>query len=337
MTTLQQFNTGQSATSTITTSGAVFGSAVNAINTVSNLSSAINSGIATGNVASAIRSINLPAAGEAIGSVVSAVSMFSNNDNPNDFRVRLSLPNWVSFLNSPVLAPLKQAGGMIFPYTPNIQIKSSANYSHEPVLHTNFPINYYKNSEPSSITINGPMHVEDQTQALYWIAAFHYFRSVTKMFMGLDALAGNPPPLVFLNGYGNYVFKNIPVVVESVEINLNNDCDYISTPVVGSAAGNIANISNAVGNVAGSIGSSISSLSGITGAINSIAGGVGQVSSMMSAYNIGGSVNGGLAYVPTKSEFSVTVRPVYSRTSIRQFSLDQFVSGGYINNYFGYV
>ena len=100
---------------------------------------------------------------------------------------------------------------------------------------------------------------------------------------------------------------------------------YANTGVVFS---NIANIANGIGNLAGGIGSAIPSLSGITGAIGSIAGGVGQVSSMLSAYKIGGTVNGGVTYVPTKSSFTVTVRPVYSRTSIRQFSLDQFVSGG---------
>jgi len=337
MTTLQQFNTGQSSTSTIATSGAVFGSVANAVGTAGRLGSAISSALQSGDISSAIRSINLPAAGEAVGSVVSAVSMFSNNDNPNDFRVRLSLPNWISFIDSPVLKPLRDAGGMIFPYTPEITMQSVATYGHEPTMHNNFSINYFKFSEPQKIQITAPMNVEDPTQALYWLASLHYFRSITKMFMGYDALAGNPPPVVFLNGYGNYVFKNIPVVVETVDVTLPKDCDYISTPVVGTEAGNIANISNAIGNVANTVGSAIPGLSGITGLVNGIAGGVGQVSSMLSAYNIGGTVSGGLAYVPTASTFTISVRAVYSRTSIRQFSLDQFVSGGYINNYFGYM
>jgi len=337
MTTLQQFNSGQSVTSTIATSGAVFGAVNNAVGTASRLGSAISSALSTGDVVSAIRSINLPAAGEAVGSVLSAVSMFSNTDNPNDFRVRLSLANWSSFTNSPVLKPLKDAGGLIFPYTPAIQMRSAANYGHEPTVHNNYPVTYYKNSDPGTITIDAPMHVEDPTQALYWIAALHYLKSLTKMFEGYDALAGNPPPIVYLNGYGNYVLKNIPVVVESVTAELNADSDYISTNVVGTEAGNISNIADSVGGLASTIGGAIPGLSGITSAISSIAGGVGQVSSMLSAYNIGDTVNGGLAYVPTKSNFNVVLRPVYSRQSIRQFSLDQFVSGGYINNYFGYL
>ena len=337
MTTLQQFNTTSSTTSTIASSGAVFGSVINAVGTASSLGGAISSGLSSGDIASAIRSINIPAAGAAVGSIVSAVSSFANSDNPNDFRVRLSLPLWPSFINSPVLKPLHDAGGMIFPYTPNIQIRSVANYGHESVMHSNFSVNYFKNSEPQTITISAPMNVEDQTQALYWIGAFHYFRSVTKMFMGVDPLAGNPPPLVFLNGYGNYVFKNIPVVVESVDIEFSNDCDYISTPVVASAAAQAASVANAVGSVANTVGSAIPALAGLTGAINSIAGAASSVSAILGAYNVGGTTSGGLAYVPTKSEFRITVRPVYSRTSMRQFSLDLFVTGGYINNYFGYV
>ena len=335
MTTLQQFNTGQSASSTIASTGAVFGSVINAVGTATTLSGAISSGFSSGDIASAIRSINIPALGAAVGSISSAISSFSNTTNPDDFRVQLSLPNWPSFINSPVLKPLHDAGGMVFPYTPSIDIRSTATYGHEPVLQNNFSVNYFKNSEPQQITITAPMPVEDQTQALYWIAALHYFRSATKMFMGIDPLAGNPPPIVMLNGYGNFVFKNIPVVIESVDITLPNDCDYISTPVVGSAAAQAANVSNAVSNVASSIGSAIPSLAGLTGTISSIAGAASSVSAILAAYSVGGTVSGGLAYVPTKSEFRITVRPVYSRQSMRQFSLDLFVTGGYIGNYYG--
>jgi len=326
MSTLQQYNTGQSTSSTVTTSGAVFGSVGTAAGSAQSLSSAINSGLQTGDIVSAMRSINLPAAGEPVSSIATATSMFSNSNDGTDFRVQLSLPTWLGFINSPILKPLKDAGGFVFPYTPTIRISSMASYGHESVMHNNFPITYFKNSAPQQITITGAMNVEDQTQALYWIASLHYLRSVTKMFMGYDILAGNPPPLVFLNGYGSYVFKNVPVVIESVDIELPNDCDYISTPVVGSALGSVVNAANAA--------ITVSELLGFT---NPIASAISQAASITAGLGLGGSTGAGIAYVPTKSQFSVTVRPVYSRTSARQFSLDLFVSGAYVNNYFGYV
>lgn len=339
MTRLATYANGQTLSSTITASAATFGAVSNAVGTAGNLGSALKN-VFNGNttdVNSAIRSLNLPAAGEAIGDIASAISMFGGDADPNDFRVRLSLPYWISFRNSPVLEPLSKAGGLIFPYTPIINIKSSANYTPENIIHNNYSFTAYKNSNPGSITINAPMNVEDQNQALYWIAATHYLRSVTKMFTGYDPKAGNPPPIIYLNGYGNYVFKNIPVVVQSFDCQLQNDCDYISTEVVGSTLSNIGNITDSAEGLAGSIGGAISGLSGITSTISSIAGGVGPVTNILGDLGIGGRTSGGLAYVPTKSTFTVTLLPVYSRTSIRQFSLDRFVTGGYISNYFGYL
>lgn len=337
MTRLSTYNNGQLTTSTITAAGATFGAISSAIGTANRLSSAISTGYETGNIAGAIRSINLPAAGEAVGDIASAISMFSDNGDPNDWRVRLSLPNWMSFKNSPVLKPLKDAGGLVFPYTPTITIKSNAKYTAESIVHTNYPFQVYKNSEPGVITINAPMHVEDATQALYWIGAVHYLRSVTKMFSGYDPKAGNPPPLVYLNGYGNYVFKNVPVVIVSFDTTLGNDCDYIHCDVVGAAAGNVAGISDAIGGLAGTIGGAMPGLAGITGSLSSIAGNTSELAGLLGSYNVGGTTSGGQAYVPTKSSFTVTVQPVYSRNSARNFSLDRFVTGGYLNNYFGYL
>lgn len=332
-------STGQTLTTDITAGAATFGAVANGINTAGRLGAAI-SNVFNGNtssVSSAIRSINIPAAGEAVGDIISAISVFGGDANPDDWRVRLSLPNWLSFRNSPVLKPLQNAGGLIFPYTPTIQMKSAANYQPESITHNNYSFTTYKNSNPGIITINAPMNVEDSDEALYWIAAVHYLRSVTKMFTGYDPKAGNPPPLVFLNGYGNYVFKNIPVVVTSFDCQLPNDCDYISTEVVGSMISNITNVTDSIEGLADTIGGALPKLSGITSTISSIAGGVGQVTNLLGDFNVGGTTSGGLAYVPTKSTFTVALQPVYSRTSIRQFSLDQFVTGGYLNNYFGYL
>jgi hypothetical protein len=175
-----------------------------------------------------IRTIGLPTAGEAVGDIYSAVASFGGGDAPsNDWRVRLSLPKWPSFRTSPVLSPLKDAGGLIFPYTPVITINQQTTYTPMAPTHNNYAFNAFKSSDPGTIQIAAPMYVEDADQALYWIAMLHYLRSVSKMFSGNDPKAGNPPPVVNLNGYGNFVFKNVPVVVTGFNITLDKDCDYI--------------------------------------------------------------------------------------------------------------
>jgi hypothetical protein len=318
------------------------------INTARNLAGAVSTAFNSGeggDVASAIRAINLPAAGEAVGDIISAVSTFGGDANANDWRVRLSLANWSSFKTSPVLSPLKDAGGLIFPYTPRINIHSGASYSPVSPIHSNYQFHAYRNSEPGKITINAPMYVEDSTQGLYWIAMVHYLRSLTKMFAGNDPKAGNPPPVVFLNGYGNYVFKNVPVVVTSMSVELENNCDYIGVNVVGSAAGEIQGVADSISGLASGLGGlandfgfgADSTVGGILGGVSAIAGGVGQVAALAGTFGLGGTVSGGVSHVPTKTNFIVTLQPVYSRDSARNFSLDRFVQGGYLNNSFGYI
>ena len=318
----------------------------NAVNTGVNLAGQVGSAISSigsgGDIGSAIRSVNLPAAGEAVGDILSAVASFGGDANANDWRVRLSLPTWSSFRKSPVLQPLVDAGGLIFPYTPQITINSSAKYSTIQTTHTNYIFQAYTHSDPGTITITAPMNVEDPTQGLYWIAAVHYLRSVSKMFSGNDPKAGNPPPIVMLNGYGNYVFKNVPVVVTNFSTTLDANCDYIGVNVVGSAAGAIAGVADAIGGLSSTIGDVFggggdSALSSVTDTVSSVAGTVGQVAGLLGTFGIGGTTSGGVSHVPTKSSFQITLQPVYSRDSVKKFSLDRFVTGGYLNNSFGYV
>lgn len=332
---------GLDLTSSIGAASNLIGTASSAVNTVSNLGAALSS--TDGDFLSSLRAIDLPAAGEAVGDIMGAVASFSDT-NSNDWRVRLSIANWTAFRSSPVLQPLKDAGGLIFPYTPKISMASSAKYTPIDTTHTNYTFRAFQNSDPGEITITAPMHVQDATQGLYWIAAAHYLRSLTKMFAGNDPKAGNPPPIVFLNGYGNYVFKNVPCAVSSFSTSLDDDCDYIGVNVVGSAAGEIAGIADSVGGLTDSLGGIASSVfgsdSGISsalGAVGTIAGGVGQIASLAGSFGLGGTTSGGVSHVPTKSSFTVKLIPMYSRNSARNFSLDRFVGGGYLNNSFGYI
>lgn len=324
-------------------SSSLISGVTNGIDAATNLSSAISAGYESGDVGGALRAAmsGLPAAGEAIGDILSAVASFGGDANPNDWRVRLSLANWSSFRSSPVLKPLKDAGGLIFPYTPSITIASSASYQKIDTTHTNYSFQAFKSSDPGSISITAPMYVEDSTQGLYWIAMVHYLRSLTKMFAGSDPKAGNPPPIVFLNGYGNYVFKNVPVIVTQFSTTLDDKCDYIGVNVVGSAAGALEGVADSIGGLAGSLGGALGGIipgaSGIADTVSTIAGGVGQVAALAGTFGIGGTTSGGVSHVPTKSSFNLTLQPIYSRTSARNFSLDRFVTGGYLNNSFGYI
>lgn len=238
------FNSASGLNSSVGAVQSAFGVLGTASSVASNLNAALDLAKA-GQGLDALRAVDLPSAGELTGDIMSAVATFGGGDAPsNDWRARLSLPTWPSFRKSAVLAPLKDAGGLIFPYSPTISINQQTNYTAIGTTHNNYSFNAYKNSEVGTIQITAPMYVEDATQALYWIAMLHYLRSASKMFSGNDPKAGNPPPVVKFNAYGNYVFKDVPVVITQVQCQLPNDVDYISCNVVGSAAGAVSGLAD---------------------------------------------------------------------------------------------
>jgi hypothetical protein len=282
------------------------------------------------------RSMTLPRAGEVIGDTMSVAPYFDDL-KIDDWRVRLSLPLWPSFrYTNAVLQPLLDAGGMIFPYTPSITIHSNASYTAMQPVHSNYKFNAYQHSDPGTITITAPMNVEDQEQALYWIAALHYFRSVTKMFSGNDPKAGNPPPIVKLNAYGSYVFNNVPVAVTSFQTTLDAQCDYIPVATHTSMVGKVNSLAEGIGGLAGALGGAFG-MQKATSKLTDITEGVSKVATLANAMGLGFDAEGGIAYVPTRSQFTVNLTPMYSRTTARKFSLDNFVTGSYLNNNTGYI
>lgn len=179
--------------------------------------------------ASTIRSLGLPGGGEIANIVGGATASFSKTAGSVDWRVRLSVPSSFYSEANKIMAPLFNAGyQLIFPYTPTITLSGSANYEEQTVTHQNYQFVYYNSSKAEQIQIVAPFNVEDSEQALYWLAAVHFLRSATKMFSGTDEFAGNPPQILRLNGYGNFVFNNIPVVIKNFSFDLPQDVNYIN-------------------------------------------------------------------------------------------------------------
>lgn len=145
----------------------------------------------------------------------------------SDTRVMIKDPTG-KFSQGGILAPLAATGGVLFPYTPQIGFSHKANYDTEQLMHANYEMPHYKNSSVEAITLAAPFTANDPEEALYVMAVIHFFRSVTKMFYGQDAIAGTPPPVLFLEGYGAFVMDSVPVVVTSFDFQLPQDVDYIS-------------------------------------------------------------------------------------------------------------
>ena len=111
--------------------------------------------------------------------------------------------------------------------------------------------------------------------------------------------------------------------------------------MVGSMAGEIEGAAGSIGGLAntlgGALGAAIPGIGSITSTVSNIAGAVGSVSALAGSLGLTGTTSGGVSHVPTKSTFTVNLQPIYSRESAKNFSLDRFVGGGYLNNSFGYI
>lgn len=292
------------------------------LSTINSIANTIESGAG---LISSLRSLNVP--GGLTGALSSASVLFSGDGNTNDWRVRLSVPDNPVFSQSGILSPLRSAGGLVFPFTPTISLSGSANYDDIGVTHQNYQMAAYRNSAVENIQISGDFISENAETAKYWIAALHFLRSATKMYTADSTYQGSPPPIVTLNGYGDYVFKNVPVVITNFSVELPNNVDYIATTVsdFSDSLSGITDLTSTVSNVADVFG--FDGVSDLAQKAGTIAGTATDFAGKVT--NIFGNGTG-VTHVPIRSNINVTVKPVYSREATRQFSLQKFVNGEYV-------
>lgn len=237
-----------------------------------------------------------------------------NFKQQKDWRVRLTLAPSANYLynaNPPgILAPLKLTDGVVFPYTPQIQVGYTANYDATEVTHSNYKIYQYRSSGIDSVSITGNFTAQDTYEANYLLAVIHFFRSVTKMFYGKDEnpVNGTPPPLCYLFGYGEYQFNAHPLAITNFSYSLPDDVDYIRATA--SFDYNISSDSNSGGRAESS--------------------GLGPGGSPPPPKFNGLSVTGDgeKTYVPTRMQIQIQAIPIISRKTISEnFSLKDYANG----------
>jgi len=140
------------------------------------------------------------------------------------------------------------------------------------------------------MNIIGEFPVQNYQDAQHWVATVNFLRTATKMFFGQDGgtgLKGNPPPILHLYGYGDHMFNKVPVVLNSFNVELRQGIDYIST----------------VQNESGYLTSRTRDRMGLA------------------------ELEQNQTWAPTLSNISVLVTPIYSRDSMKRFSMKKFVRG----------
>ena len=227
--------------------------------------------------------------------IVRAGAKWSGRGGQKDWRVRLPLPAQSNLKNvllgGEITRPLRDSNGIFWPLTPSMIIQHSANYNALAQTHSNYPFQAYQNSQVDQMNIIGEFPVQNSEDAKHWVATIHFLRTVTKMFFGGGDYKGNPPPIMHLSGYGDHMFHNVPVVVNTFNVELRAGIDYISTRQDGVYY---------------------------------------KKPGKPTMADVAGPTDDA-TWAPTISNISVLVTPTYSRESLTKFSLQDFASGNLSN------
>ena len=251
--------------------------------------------------------------------------------NDGDWRVRLRLAGNSNYLyNAPnpgILQPLEVTDGVIFPYTPQITTAYQAKYNAYELTHSNYKGYFYQGSSVGDISINATFTAQDTDEANYLLAVIHFFRSVTKMFYGQDdsALRGAPPPLVFLQGLGEYQFNLHPCVISNFNYTLPADVDYIRALSPNNSGTNLIDRRSLQSGVTPFVNPSVSRLrnAGLP---------QGGISTPPAPPTLG---TNSPTYVPTKMDIQLTLLAIQTRSQVsKQFSLKEFANGNLIKGGF---
>jgi hypothetical protein len=139
----------------------------------------------------------------------------------------------------------------------------------------------------------GEYPVQNSEDAKHWIATINFLRTATKMFFGaddgLDGLKGNPPPIMHFYGYGDHMFNKVPVVISTFNVELKPGIDYISTKQSNTP--------------------------------------YRELNGPDAGFDLSADQAAAQSWAPTLSLISVLLTPIYSRDSIKNFSMKKFVNG----------
>jgi len=173
---------------------------------------------------------------------------FTTFNGGKDIRARLALSPGLAgkFYRDPsnsLLAPLALTDGVVWPYTPSINVSYSASYTANQVTHANYASQSYAMSSVDQITCAGTFTANTPQEAQYMLAVINFLRAMSKMFYGRDTNRGTPPPVLRFSAHGPYMFNSVPVVLGNVNQDFEQGVDYIDARVGGGGDGDPSGIS----------------------------------------------------------------------------------------------
>jgi len=157
------------------------------------------------------------------------IKSIRGNGDSSDLRAKLKVP--ASYIKQSTVGRNNEFAkyqGILFPYTPSITYDVKAEYSAQPVLHSNFTQHFYQRSSVGAISLTAKFTVQNERDAGIYLSVVNLLKSLTKMRSGNDSNPGSPPPVCRLFAYGPYMINNVPVVVSSFRVELLDNVDYFT-------------------------------------------------------------------------------------------------------------
>jgi hypothetical protein len=137
----------------------------------------------------------------------------------------------------PLLGPgeaLRRTNGIVFPFTPNINVSHQVEYSQYDLVHTNYQQNAYGKTRNPAIQVTGMFASQTPEEASYTVGVMHFLRVASKMNFGSkDPDAGTPPPVLDFTAYGPFNFNKVPVLLGSFNFIYEDNTDYVEVGVLG--------------------------------------------------------------------------------------------------------
>lgn len=248
-----------------------------------------------------------------------------------DWRVRLSLAPGATYLyNDPgnlLMRPLVATKGVLFPYTPQIDVAYLAEYTKYRPTHSNYQHYFYQGSSVGEVNLTCTFTAQDSAEADYLLAAITFFKAASKMFYGQDPQRGSPPPLLRFTGLGQYQFNEHPVVISQFNYNLPRDVDYIR------AGANLVNSQLGLQSRRSRSGGPQWAGSTLRLLMNNLNfGGRTDTETGPTTLRANGQIP---SYVPTKIEINMQLLPVVTRQDNSQlFSLSNYARGNLLRGGF---
>jgi len=253
-----------------------------------------------------------------------------------DWRVKLRLAPQADYLykaqDPGILAPLAVTDGIIFPYTPTIDVQYRAEYNNYQPTHSNYMHYFYKGSSVQTVQLQAEFTAQDTKEAEYLLACMHFLKSASKMFYGQDAQRGSPPPLLYLTGLGEYQFNEQPCVVSEFNLNLPNDVNYIRARSRHINRDDRLQFEKPLATT--TTNGNFSALNRLRTAVTNALNGSPQplqVGAKPFTPSPGKLGSKGATYVPTKMSMTINLLPIASRQQVsQQFSLKEYANGNLI-------